>query len=212
VLLRSWLALKDRETIALPDDIEALVEEVYGERDCPADAEAAIQAKWTKTLAELEAGRKHDQEEAATRWLQHPHAEVKLWEFTRDPKEEDTPEFHEAHRALTRLAEPSVQAILLYRTANGLALDPNGRATIDPNARPNAAMTRRLLERGVTLTDKRIVAPLLRADVEPGWRRSAVLKHSRLVELDADGLEYTDRRWKLREDPEVGVEVAETAE
>jgi hypothetical protein len=168
-----------------------------------------VQDRWHTTLEALEKAREHDTSEAKTRWLNHPHADVKLWDFTRDPKEEDSPDFHDAHRALTRLAEPSVQVVMLYRTAAGTSLDPGGVEVVDTNVRPRAAIARRLVERAVTLTDRRVVHELLKAEPPPGWQRSAVLRPSRLVELDAAGREVTDRKWAIRNDAEVGVEIIE---
>ncbi len=131
-LLRSWLALTrrvDGEVLRLPDEIEPLVEAVYDERPCPGDESAAVATLWAETWAELQAERRCEEQEAKDRWLKAPTArERHLHAMLPQPREEDTPELHPAHQALTRLIEPNVRVVLLWRRDSALWLDPVGSA------------------------------------------------------------------------------------
>src|SRR5205823_7520487 len=64
VLLRSWLALRDRDVIRVPDDVEPLIEQVYDDAACPQDAPAAVQARWAETKEQLDRARAEQERKA----------------------------------------------------------------------------------------------------------------------------------------------------
>lgn len=207
VLFRSWLALRDREAVTLPDDIERLIEAVY----CDASAAElaaltdAERAHWERTLAALTEAQARDEDEAKLRWLPAPEQRVDLWRFTENARAEDEPGFHPAHQALTRLAEPSVLVVFLHGDPHRPALDPGG-APLSLHQKPNAATTRALLARSVTLTSPRgLVYRLLEAGFTPsGWQRSPHLRNARLVVLDAAG-QAEVAGYRVWLDPQVGI-------
>lgn len=187
VLLRSWLALRDRVEIAIPADVEDLVEAVYDERPCPPDLAPPLRAVWEQTrrahLDQLQA----DAHEAATRYIKRPWYDGTLADLMGDPREEDAPELHPAHQALTRLAEPTVPVVFLYGTPERPTFDRAGSDVLPVGATPDAATTRRLLRQAVGVGDRRIVFHLLNEPVPRGWPRSPLLRHHRLLLLGADG-------------------------
>lgn len=209
VLLRSWLALRVRQELHIPNGIEAIVEEVYDdERPCPPDVGPAVRAAWGATAAARIQALADERQEAADRWLQGPDLDAPLWRYTLGWREEEAPDLHEKHQALTRLTEPTVQVTALFQTPNGPALDPAGTGPVNEKQRPNAALARRLLERTVTLSDSRVVFTLMKQEPPSGWQRNAVTRNLRLVLLDEYGeAALPNSRWRLRFDPEVGVEV-----
>jgi CRISPR-associated endonuclease/helicase Cas3 len=209
VLFRSWLALRGREAVTLPDDIEELVEAVYGDSHSPAAVRASLsdaeRAHWERTLAALTEAQARDEDEAKLRWLPAPEQRVDLWRFTENARAEDEPGFHPAHQALTRLAEPNVLVVFLYGDPHRPALEPGG-APLNLRQKPNAATTRALLARSVTLTSPRgLVYRLLEADLTPsGWQRSPHLRNARLVVLDAAG-QAEVAGYRVWLDPQVGI-------
>ncbi|MGI8554187.1 MAG: CRISPR-associated helicase Cas3' [Dehalococcoidia bacterium] len=188
VLFRSWLTVRGRESVRLPDDIEPLVESAYGSDDPPEHLSAAELRRWQETFAAMNEHRQKDEDEAKRRLLPGPHYAVKLYKFTEEARAEDEPSFHREHQALTRLTEPSVMLVFLFGDGDRPALSPNGRR-IDLNRRPSNELTRDLLGRSVTLQSPRgLVHRLLEDGFTPGgWQRSPHLRNARLIVLDGDG-------------------------
>jgi CRISPR-associated endonuclease/helicase Cas3 len=205
VLLRSWLALRGVETVTLPDDIERLVEAVYADQPPPEDLTPAERGRWETPLEDLIKSRAEERDEAKARWLPGPNQDVELEAFTKNARAEDEPGFHQAHQALTRLAEPSVTVVFLYGDRARPALDPGGTST-NPQAKPGPNCTRELLLRSVSLQSPRgLVSHLLHREETPrGWQRSPHLRNARLIVLDADS-EAEVGGYRIRLDPDLGV-------
>lgn len=193
VLLRSWLALRGRARIDLPGDTEALIEAVYEGDDPPHDLPPQLTDMWTRTLGKRKRECAEEQSEAQDRWLKPPHFGGALSVVMTDPLEEEAPDIHEKLLALTRLTEPSVQVVALWRGPDGLRLEPDGGLFVDLSAPPPPEVTRRLLFRAATLADKRVVFALRRQPAPPGWKRSPLLRHHRVLELDKTGRAYVGK-------------------
>ena len=69
ILLRSWLELKDRTSIAVPGDVEQLIEAVYRERECPENEPENIKLDWKESSEKLKDQLEYEQEEAKERWI-----------------------------------------------------------------------------------------------------------------------------------------------
>ncbi|MCM8749102.1 CRISPR-associated helicase Cas3' [Thermomicrobiaceae bacterium CFH 74404] len=207
LLLRTWLALRTRERIVVPDDVEGLIGLVYDERDWPGELSPGLRAELARTRAELDAQLAADENEAAKRWLRRPSHRGGLWELTRDLKEEDAPDFHASHQALTRLAEPSLTVVLLYGSPEFPRLEPGDEEALDLRLKPDLDRTRSLLERSVVVTGRRNVSLLQRETAVPtGWQQSPLLRNARPLFLDERGQCALDGgRWVARLDPELGL-------
>ena len=154
ILLRSWLALRNRDVIRVPGDVERIIETVYNDDHGPGDLPEALIEAWEQTRAALETAMARLRDEARHRWIGPPSYTGQLWRLTNNVLEEDAPEFHRAHQALTRLAAPSVSAVLLFGNAEDVALDTALNETVDMNQPPNLETTRRLLMRSVSISDR----------------------------------------------------------
>jgi CRISPR-associated endonuclease/helicase Cas3 len=203
VLLRSYLALCDRDQtpIRLPDEMEALIEEVYSD-----ESSAGLDDAWTAALEtsrrELERWRDQAERKALHCVIKLPsYSGDLLRDFNRE-LDEDAPDQHPTLQALTRLAERNVSVILLRQTANGLT-DLDGRG-VDLHRRPNLDDTRRLLGCAVTLTRAALVNYFSAAPVPSGWGKCASLRHHRPAILDAGGI-LRAGGCVLRLDRELGV-------
>jgi CRISPR-associated endonuclease/helicase Cas3 len=205
VLLRSWLALRDRARIEVPDDVANLIASVYDERELLEAASVELGREWAKTLESYRAKLFEEQTEAAYRWLKPPTYGGDVAGLVGEAREEDAPDFHPAFQALTRLPEPSVPAVVL--AADELPGVEDGRGS----KAPPLEVVRELLRRSVTLSDRRIVFPLMKEQAPASWRRSALLRNHRLMRLDAEGArEVAGHRVRL--DPSLGVVVDELGE
>ncbi|MBE9566796.1 MAG: CRISPR-associated helicase Cas3', partial [Proteobacteria bacterium] len=126
VLLRSWLAIRNRDQIRLPEDIEPLVEDLYG--SAPVNAPSA---RWEAELEEARGQAEDRRQDAARRaagvLVGAPDSvEDLLEQFSQDLREDDDPEVHETLRAATRLGRPSVQVVCLDESADGVLRPATG--------------------------------------------------------------------------------------
>ena len=173
-LLKTWQAVRGKETISLPGEMEPLVEAVYGPGDSAAESE------WLEALAaarkEMESQRVESEKAANKLLIKRPMDPSEIVEQYNDRlADDDDPEIHKTVRAATRQGDPSITVVMLSESAT-LAEDPG------------IAEVRELLERSVKIGH----SGLFRAFLEEGelpaaWRRNAHLKHARLLRLDEAG-------------------------
>jgi CRISPR-associated endonuclease/helicase Cas3 len=201
VLLRSYLALHDRNAIRLPEDIERLIEQVYGEEPL-AIPDAAWAAALEKSRGELEQWRETAEGKATHCVIKSPaYPGDLLRDFNRELKE-DAPDQHPTLQALTRLAELNVSVVLLRQTASGLT-DLDGRA-VDLRRRPDLPAAQRLLGCAVSLTRPALVRHLSDQPAPSGWQKCALLRHHRPAILDVNDT-LSAAGCVLRLDRELGV-------
>ncbi len=122
VLLRSWLSLAQRAllgtdggVIVLPDDIQGIIEDVYGDDEPRRLPDGHWEAELAKSKAALEKQMGKEVLEANMRWTPKPGGELsgQLHLMTRDFVREDQPDVHVQWQALTRLAPLAVTLVLL---------------------------------------------------------------------------------------------------
>lgn len=203
-LLLSYLELVNRKSILLPDDIESLIQNVYDETEhiWPSSAyEMAVSGAYKKMTEIIS----RDMFKAKTKYINSQINGDIIEFFSRYnfELEEDNPEVHKSLQALTRLIEPTVQVVCLFRRPDGLFLNERDSHPIDMNKFPEKDMLRGLLRRSLSITDKRIVFRLL--DQEPPfiWRKSPALRYHRLVEFENSLASIGDYRLIL--DNELGL-------
>lgn len=170
ILLRTWLALRQRCEIVLPDEIEALVEEVYSESD------VALDQEWEKALSRAKEHMKLDRsesEKAAGKLLVcEPKGPVALIEeFNTQLSDDDDPEVHKSVRAATREGDPSITVV---------ALPSNRIEPFDPD-RPEIL---ELLDRSAKLSHRGLFHHLLTMRSPKEWAKNAHLRHVRRLRLD----------------------------
>lgn len=180
VLARTRVILRGRGVVREPEDLDALVEGVYGVEIPPGakpDEQAAI-TDWDATAASDARALGGWAEDAA---IGVPHAEVRPWELRAEPlADPDAPLAEGRNSAATRWSErPSISVVVLAHGEEALATSGIG-----------AAATRALLERAVSLSAPAVVRPMLaqqEAFQLATWRQSGALRHHFLVQLDEAG-------------------------
>ena len=207
ILLRSWLTLRDRAAVRVPDNVESIIADVYDDDRHPHDLSEQLREAWFETQKELQKAREGDSEEARVRWIKPPSYGGQLWRLTEDPREEDAPDFHQAHRALTRLTPPSLSVVLLFGTKDRAWLDAAHRESVDMDNAPSIDTMKRLLMRSANISDRRVVFQLLQQLPPTGWRRTALLRNHRAIFLDGDGCSESIDGYSIRLDPETGLTV-----
>src|SRR2546425_9830416 len=116
------------------------------------DSDEPLKNYWYETLSAHKQKRIEEQKEAEDRWIKHPHYRGPFWRVAADLREEDTPEFHRAHQALTRLTEPSVPLVCLFGTRERPYLDEQRTKSIDLNIEPEYFLVKELLQCSLTVS------------------------------------------------------------
>jgi CRISPR-associated endonuclease/helicase Cas3 len=204
ILLRSWLALRDRGEIAIPGDVQSLIDRVYRPDARWTDPVGpAVEAELLKTWRDLEAARVSELCEATARWIKSPFADVHVWEFAADPREDDDPETHQSLQALTRLSPPAVTVVCLSGSLSEPRLGPDG-AQVDLRQVPDAQRVRELLGRSMSIQRQGLVQQLLSQTAPEGWRRSGALRYCRPL-LFPDGRVTVVGGYRLELHPALGL-------
>jgi CRISPR-associated endonuclease/helicase Cas3 len=203
-LLRTWVALGNRERIEVPQDVPTLIEAVYDVRPAPVGLSDGLRGYWEETQQEQARALKAEEQEAMNRWIPHPQYTGALWRMTADPREEDAPDFHRAHQALTRLAPPSVRLVCLWERDGRLYAEPDGTAPVTIRTERGHDTAKALLVNSVSISDPRVVAAAADLEAPCAWTRNSLLRHHRLVRIGEDGMARVGPVL-LRLDPEKGV-------
>ncbi|MGR3279693.1 CRISPR-associated helicase Cas3', partial [Acaryochloris marina NIES-2412] len=180
ILLRSWLALRNRKSIQLPEETDSLIESVYElSAPIPNSLEPQHQDDWQSSLADYQAETENSHRAKANKVKLPPaRGGNSPDQFTRQGEEDDEATI----AAVTRLGEPSVTTIFLQRTDDGLCLPTKDHQPIDLKARPTLPVIRNLLAHSTRISKKDIVKALLAESNPSGWT-SALLRNCRYVEL-----------------------------
>jgi CRISPR-associated endonuclease/helicase Cas3 len=184
VLLQTWAELRHRQEVTLPDDIETIVEAVYG--DPTAEPDLRPQALAAKE--EMDRERARDEQTAENALIALPHcADDLLSKFCRELEDDDDPQLAEGLRAATRLGPPAITLVLLYRTEAGTFLDAAGTDPVNLNQTPSLARAKQLLGRSVSVSNQAVYRHYRAAECPKGWRKSGLLRHCRAAFIGANG-------------------------
>ncbi len=200
ILLRSWLALRAKTSVQLPDETDALIESVYDlNAPIPEDLEPVHQQDWESSLADYQVGETSKKIAQANAVKLAPAGEeAHPSDFTRQGEADDDNKI----AAVTRLGEKSVTVIFVQQTANGLIL-PGSKQAIDLRKPPNLKDIRALLEHSTRISKRGLVEELLKQENPKKWT-SALLRHCRCVILSSQGKTQVGK-WELYLDDQRGV-------
>ena len=205
ILLRTWMALRFRSAIRLPDDVEDLIEWTYGLRtEFPTDE--ALRDTLKRMKVAMDGDIASAAQEARNRFLPKPAAQEPLSTFTANPLDEDNPEVHQRLQAVTRLADASVQVVCLFGDSARPSLDALGHHRTDLRAAPSPGHVRELLHRSLSVADKRLVRPLAATATPVGWANNAMLRFHKPIIFDSSGRAEVNG-WILELNPLLGFRV-----
>ena len=200
LLLRTSAVFAGYASLREPDDLDPLVEAVYG--DGLLEVSSAMQARLDQAAVEAERVRECHEQQARAGALPAPDRPDSIaLRGTLGLLDDEDAENHPTVRALTRLDDrPSVEVVLALRKECLVE-----RASSSPTA-DNA---RALLRLAVRLPGYRVVEALGPEHTPTAWRKNPLLRQVRLVALDSKG-GATIGPVRLRLDPELGVVIDPT--
>jgi len=196
VLLRSYLALGDRDSLALPADTSSLIEAIYGDEEPDA---GALTPALVEARREMRGNQDKEVHKARQKLVKEPQAD-NLLRKSNAGLAENAPEMHRAFRALTRSGPPSISVVCLHQVGESLNTEPDGTGhAVDLKHKPDSSLTQALVDASVSISHRGVFHHLLKQDVPPGWRHHALLRNFRVAKF-IDGscaLEGSDYTLKL---------------
>lgn len=203
VLLRSLLALRAIEpsAVELPGHLETLIEQVYGDK--PLTIPDGWQLAVDDAEREMQEEQKTKRKKAKGLMIYRPNDEDLLRQQNAQLDEEN-PEAAETIRAATRDTEPTIRVVLVYNIDGRDYLDESGRESLNEADGPDIKRIRRLLDNEVTINHRGCVAFYAGRTVPTSWRERGMLRHHRIVRIDAFGVSLSTE-YPLRFDPHIGV-------
>jgi CRISPR-associated endonuclease/helicase Cas3 len=195
LLFRTWLALREREFLAIPDDIDTLLDSVYRDEPEPSSLSEAEQSLWRETKQKLDQHRVAERAIAQDRYLRSPGSSMAVWELAEPAYAPDDPE-QSQFLAVTRLTEPSIRVVFLEQDSSGSdrANIPGLVESIPLDRTLSLEQVRRCLYRSVTISDRRVVEKLGAVPPPTAFRNSPLLSEHRLVLLGADSTAQIDNQ------------------
>ncbi len=193
ILLRSYLALQQQATITVPDEVQALIEAVYGSDEA---VHEELSPAWQAALAEAQAKLEEEitkQELMAELNLILPPGDEDIFRQESRELAEDQPNLHTALQALTRMARPSVTLVCLHQTSQGLALDPDGQHLITLEETVDWETTRQLATRKVTISNWDVIKHFANQEPPISWQSQAMLCHYRPAIFEAGRCELNEK-------------------
>lgn len=186
ILLRTWILLKAKQSLTLPDEIDTLVQAVYEEQ---VDVPEFLQERLDKSLVAEDGEVIAHRGEANKAIIGFP--DDASWN---DPArfvlyDEDEPGVHRTLMVKTRLGEDSIVVIPL------LPDDEFSSAAI-----PDFDQAKRWYLQAVSVSRKGVVNKLRELGVPEGWKKSPLLRNCFPLTLDAQGRWTEDAKVRLDDD------------
>ncbi|NLX41844.1 MAG: CRISPR-associated helicase Cas3' [Chloroflexi bacterium] len=191
LLLRTWLALEGCQCWNLPEDTRALIEAVYGE-SAPVPEAAQLQQALKEAHQQWEMHLREDAQKAMKPLVAAPESES-LLTAANPMLAEDNPDAHRSIRARTRLGEEGITVVCLQQQGDRLTPVGHPACLIDPQAVPDDATARALVQASTGVSSQCLVPALLSQPAFAGWRQHPLLRSAR-------ALVFVDERCTLRTD------------
>jgi CRISPR-associated endonuclease/helicase Cas3 len=189
ILLRSYLALKDRASVQIPTDIEPLVEEVYARSGAGAiGASGALVTRLREASEKRENASDGDRYAAVNRTLPSPSDDSPFGAFDCFGFDDEDPTVHAALRAVTRLGEQSITVVPVLARGNRVALATDARIDFDPESKEAVSthIGKELAWNAISIRRRSIVRELKKTDPPRAFERSGFVRYHRLLHLRDD--------------------------
>lgn len=186
ILLRTWLALRNKDTIDVPGEIETLIETIYGDGQTLFEVNENYAELLSITKFEYENALKLEEDQAQSRYISHPFFSGKLGNLLGIPKEEEAPDLHPHSQAMTRLVEPTAQVACLWEQDERIYVNENYECEVDLTDLPDRELQKKILMNAISVASKSVVFELFKEAVPMGWEKSALLCRHRALLFDSN--------------------------
>ncbi|NJK59597.1 MAG: CRISPR-associated helicase Cas3' [Oscillatoriales cyanobacterium SM2_1_8] len=201
ILLRTWLALRDRDRLDLPSEMDRLIELAYDlEMPIPEELEAVHREDWQKSQGSYRQDSAILETQAEKVRIPPAIKKADMELFTRIGSDDD----ESTLAAVTRLGQESITVVFLAKDASGALVLPSDRRPVDTKQPLDLETIRRLLACSTRISKPGLVPWLQQHPARPANWRSALLRNCACVVVDADGAAIAGT-WRLVLDPKLGV-------
>lgn len=205
VLLQTWRVLSACSSIQLPEELDRLIEAVYGDSSPPPPP---LERRWRDAQRQFEENLRYERNEARKRAVCAPY-NGRLQALTDADLAEEEVALNPALQALTRLGEPAATLIPLFRWADEtVTVDPDGREPVDLRIKPDRAEVIRLLRWSIPVSGARLLWELrasARFECPASWQRIPLLSSVLAAWFEPDGSLPLESGRTLRLDPVLGL-------
>ncbi|MHB8194443.1 MAG: CRISPR-associated helicase Cas3' [Bellilinea sp.] len=205
ILDRTFILLRDRSVLALPEDTSELIEGLYGESPLPeASSEENDRLSIEKRKLQTEAA--NETNNAKNRLILPPEDDTFFFDGTVGLAEEDA-EVRNSFKALTRSEAPGLKIICLHQGQDGrLYSDPeDGESWIDPESQLDDKKIKQLLGCAVQINRKDVMNWFLSQPAPELWQKIAALRHTHMAIFMGGELLLAGTPLVLRLDRELGL-------
>lgn len=172
-LLKSYLLLRHRERIHLPDDIRPLVEEAYSyQSDSNYEGmETALRQSWLTMQKEAQG----QEDKAYSAVLPHP-SDAEFWKYTHMMRPEESANDRPNVQGSTRLGLPTISAIALFERDGKYYLDDGGTeyADIRNTRKENVG---RILGNQIVISGYPLVNQIEQIAIPSKWKSISLIRH-----------------------------------
>lgn len=188
ILLRSWFALRHRNAIDVPGEVEELIEKIYGDISPADDVTECEQGLLDLTQKFYQDALKAEEEKAKARYINHPSYGGPLSDILLTPREEDSPDLHPDSQAMTRLIEPTCQVACLWKKDGVYYTDATLLHPINIQEKPDrkSGLEKEVILNSIGISNRSVVFELFKSEVPEGFRLSPLLRRHRYLVFNAD--------------------------
>lgn len=172
-LLKSYLLLRNRERIQLPEDIRPLVEEAYSDQNDGIfeGMEDSLRESWKAMQKEA----RGQEDKAYSTVLPHP-SDTEFWKYTSMVHSEGSIDDGTHARGSTRLGLPTVSAIALFERAGNYYLDGDGDEPVDLRGTRKANLGQ-ILGNQIVISGFSLVQHIERIPIPSQWKSLSLMRH-----------------------------------
>ncbi|HQC96828.1 MAG TPA: CRISPR-associated helicase Cas3' [Aquabacterium sp.] len=175
ILCRTWAIVSRQDTWTLPQDIDRLVQAVYGEGDLPSDIDAAALAFIEQEAYGIHRAKLQTEAQFARNAAVNARA-APADAYVGKPGSEEGSGLGASNQ--TRLGDDTVTVLPVHVDADGWRLHPDS-PPFDPTIKPGPGLARQMLTRQLRLGRKALVKALLGQDPPQGFQEHPWLRDVR---------------------------------
>lgn len=203
LLAMTWVRLLDETLLQLPQDIDRLVQTVYGDDELPDSVSEALRQYIEEySYATYLAAEQHQRQLARNIVIR---ADADLGTYSNKPRGYEEGEGEDKGLInCTRLGKPSVTVIPLFVSDKGVTLAPDAEPfNLDAPLSPELAC--QLCARQLSLSNQALVKAIKSQPGVRAFAQSPLLRYSTPLLLDSDGRAQLDDRLVVQLDRELGL-------
>lgn len=201
LLYRTW-AVASREPIwRMPEDIDRLVQVVYGDDPLPEDLPPALEPLLISAQGEAMATNA-EQGKMSRNASISPASELSV-AYTLKPRgHEEGEEQFGGLKAQTRLGQESITLIPVFEAPGGWRLTKSGEV-FDPNQEVSDDIARNIVSRQLRVSHREVIENVLKQEIPVAFERHPWLRHCHFLLLQDGVAEF--ERIIVKLDPEMGL-------